>query len=79
MRPDGGLKLLGTAGRRRAKDPDTKDLAISADGRFLYALGSLSRTISIFRIGDDGGLTELPAASSPLRLKGGQGYLGLAG
>ena len=79
VRPDGGLKLLGTAGRRRAKDPDTKDLAISADGRFLYALGTFTRTISIFRIGEDRGLTELPAGGSPLRLKGGQGYLGLAG
>src|SRR5262249_35941662 len=37
---DGKLKLLGTAKRRAGMDPDTKDLEISRDGKFLYAVGS---------------------------------------
>lgn len=74
----GRLKLIGVTPRRGGSDPDTKDLAISPDGRFLFALGAATRTISTFRIGADRALTELPRGKSPLRLKSGQMFLGLA-
>jgi 6-phosphogluconolactonase (cycloisomerase 2 family) len=76
---DGTLKLLGSAPRRGAPtSPDTKDIAVSADGRYVYALGSNSKTLSVFHIGNDRKLTELDAAHSPVMLKTGQSYLGLA-
>jgi 6-phosphogluconolactonase (cycloisomerase 2 family) len=76
---NGSLKLLGSTKRRGAPStPDTKDLVISADGHHLYALGSKSRTLSIFHMGPDRMLTELPESSSPVKLGSGQGLLGLA-
>jgi 6-phosphogluconolactonase (cycloisomerase 2 family) len=76
---DGRLKLLGTTKRRGApSNPDTKDVVVSADGLYLYALGSNSRTLSVFRIGKDRMLTELGEGMSPIMLTTGQAYLGLA-
>lgn len=76
---NGTLKLLGSVKRRGTPStPDTKDLVLSADGHYLYALGANSRTLSIFHIGPDRMLTELPEAASPVMLTSGQGLLGLA-
>ena len=51
---------------------------IRADGMYLYALGSNSRTLSVYRIGKDRMLTELAEGKSPIMLTTGQSYLGLA-
>jgi 6-phosphogluconolactonase (cycloisomerase 2 family) len=76
---DGGLKLLGSVKRRGAPGtPDTKDLVLSANGKYLYALGSNSKTLSIFEVGGPTHLRELPVAASPMVLRSGQAYLGLA-
>jgi 6-phosphogluconolactonase (cycloisomerase 2 family) len=75
---DGALKLLGTAKRRAGGDPDTKDLEISKDGKYLYAIGSGKREIAVFRIGGDRLLTELPEKMSPIKLGSGQNTTGLA-
>jgi 6-phosphogluconolactonase (cycloisomerase 2 family) len=76
---DGSLKLLGSAKRRGAPtSPDTKDIVVSTDGMYLYALGSNSKSLSVYRIGQDRMLTELDEGMSPLMLKSGQSYLGLA-
>ena len=75
---DGELIRLGTAKRRGATDPDTKDLVLSKEGKFLYAVGSGRRNISIFSIGANRKLTELPKDKSPLKLRAGKNILGLA-
>lgn len=74
---DGALTLLGTVQRRGVMRPDTKDLVISKDGKFLYALGSGTREIAVFSIGADRLLIELPAGKSPIKLGVGQNILGL--
>jgi len=78
VQADGGLKLLGTARRHAGTDPDTKDLAISGDGKFLYAIGSGKREIAAFRIGADRMPVELPEAQSPMKVNAGQNVTGLA-
>src|SRR2546423_2071896 len=75
---DGKLVLLGSVDRRGAGDPDTKDMVLSKDGRFLYVVASIARQIAIFKIDASRGLTELPAGKSPAKLKSGQSILGLA-
>ncbi|HKP04476.1 MAG TPA: beta-propeller fold lactonase family protein [Chthoniobacterales bacterium] len=77
VRDDGKLVLLGSVDRRGAGDPDTKDMVLSKDGRFLYAVASLARQIAIFKIDAQRGLTELPAGKSPAKIKSGQQILGL--
>jgi 6-phosphogluconolactonase len=47
---DGKLTLLGTAKRRGATGPDTKDLAIAKDGKVLYVAASGARAIAVFSI-----------------------------
>jgi 6-phosphogluconolactonase (cycloisomerase 2 family) len=77
---DGTLKLLGTAKRRMGNtgdSPDTKDLELSKDGNYLYAVGSSKREIAVFRIGQDRMLTELPQKQSPVNLGRGQNVTGL--
>src|SRR6266568_1382920 len=78
VRADGELTYLGTAKRRGATGPDTKDLVLSKDGKFLYAVGSGRRNISVFSIGANRKLTELPKDKSPLKLRAGKNILGLA-
>ncbi len=78
VQADGTLALLGTAKRRAGTNPDTKDLAISRDGKFLYAVGSGKKEIAIFRISPDRRLTELPEGQSPVKLPTGQNTTGLA-
>ena len=75
---NGKLTLIGTAKRRGATEPDTKDMEISKDGKFLYVVGSSARAIAVFSINADRTLTELPAGQSPVKLGVGQNILGLA-
>lgn len=75
---DGSLTLLGSIPRRGATNKDTKDIELSRDGKFLYAIGSGARQISVFRIEANRLLTELPAGQSPVRLTTGQNTTGLA-
>jgi len=75
---DGKLTLLGTAKRRGPMSPDTKDIEVSRDGKFLYAIGSGMREVAVFRIGPDRLPTELPAGQSPRKLATGQNTTGLA-
>jgi len=74
---DGKLTLLGTAKRRAGMDPDTKDLVISKDGKYLYAVGSGKREIAVFRIGNDRLPTEMAENNSPMKLSAGQNITGL--
>jgi uncharacterized protein (TIGR03000 family) len=74
---DGKLTLLGTAKRRARMKPDTKDLTLAADGKFLYAVGSGETEIAVFRLGADRLPTELPEGKSPVKLASGQNTTGL--
>ena len=75
----GKLTLIGTTKRRvEQTTPDTKDMAISKDGKFLYVVGSGAREISAFSVGANRMPTELPTGQSPLKLSTGQNILGLA-
>jgi uncharacterized protein (TIGR03000 family) len=75
---DGKLSLIGTAKRRGATNPDTKDIELSRDGKYLYAVASGAREVAVFQVGTDRMLTELPAGKSPLKLPTGQNTTGLA-
>jgi 6-phosphogluconolactonase (cycloisomerase 2 family) len=74
---NGKLTLLATTPRRGGMDPDTKDIEISKDGKFLYAVASGAKEIAVFRIGDKGKLTELVEGKSPMKLAAGQNITGL--
>jgi 6-phosphogluconolactonase (cycloisomerase 2 family) len=71
-------RRVGQADRAAHKDGDTKDVALSGDGKFLYVLGSARREISVFRIGADRLPVELPQGQSPVKLEAGQNFIGLA-
>jgi 6-phosphogluconolactonase (cycloisomerase 2 family) len=73
----GKLTLLGSIPRRGATEKDTKDIALSPDGRFLYAVGSGRREVSVFQVEANHLLTELPAGRSPVTIEGGQNITGL--
>lgn len=75
--PEGNLTLLGSVPRRGATNKDTKDIELSSDGRFLYAIGSGERQISIFKVESNRLLTELPTGQSPITLATGQNITGL--
>jgi len=75
--PDGTLSLLGTVARREAMKPDTKDIEISPDGKYLYAIGPIARHVAIFAIGADRLPRELPAGRSPYTVTSGQWTTGL--
>lgn len=72
------LTLLGSIPRRGATDKDTKDIELSKDGKFLYAIGSGKREISVFHVEANRLLTELPRGQSPLMVATGQNTTGLA-
>jgi 6-phosphogluconolactonase (cycloisomerase 2 family) len=72
------LTLLGSIPRRGATDKDTKDIELSRDGKFFYAVGSGKREISVFRVEANRLLTELPRGQSPLMVATGQNITGLA-
>jgi DNA-binding beta-propeller fold protein YncE len=71
-------RRVGRADRAGYKDGDSKDVALSGDGKFLYVLGSAMREISVFRIGADRLPVELPQGQSPVKLEAGQNFIGLA-
>jgi 6-phosphogluconolactonase (cycloisomerase 2 family) len=71
------LTLLGSIPRRGATEKDTKDIELSRDGKFLYAVGSGKREISVFRVESNRLLTELPRGQSPLMVATGQNITGL--
>lgn len=75
---DGRLTLLGSIPRRGATNKDTKDIVLSHDGKYLYAIGSQERQISIFRVEPNRLLTELSLEQSPLVVPTGQNTTGLA-
>lgn len=77
VKPDGSLTLLGTAKRRGGTKPDTKDLELSKDGQYLYAVASGAKEIAIFKVGANGLLTELPEGKSPFKVATGQNITGL--
>jgi len=57
---DGGLSLVDADGRTGEPGPGTRplDMDLSNDGRHLYTLNIGNGTISTFRVGPDGSLTE---------------------
>ncbi len=57
---DGGLSLVDADGRTGEPGPGTSplDMDLSDDGRHLYTLNIGNGTISTFRVGPDGSLTE---------------------
>jgi 6-phosphogluconolactonase (cycloisomerase 2 family) len=75
---DGTLTLLGTTPRRGVMRPDTKDIAVSPDGKFLYAVGPAGRQVAVFEIGADRLPREMDAAQSPAMIPSGQWTTGLA-
>jgi 6-phosphogluconolactonase (cycloisomerase 2 family) len=75
---DGKLMLLGSAPKRSATHPDSKDLEVSPDGKYLYLVGPLAKQISVFALGKDGLPKEMPQVDSPYTLKTGQWTTGLA-
>jgi 6-phosphogluconolactonase (cycloisomerase 2 family) len=75
---NGDLTLLSSVPRRGATGKDTKDIELSKDGKYLYAVGSGMRQISIFRIEPNRLLTELAPGQSPITLATGQNITGLA-
>jgi 6-phosphogluconolactonase (cycloisomerase 2 family) len=75
---EGQPTLLGSIPRRGVMDKDTKDIELSRDGKFLYAIGSGKRQISIFRVESNRLLTELPMGQSPVTIATGQNVTGLA-
>lgn len=77
IQPDGTLTLLGTAARRDTTAPDTKDIEVSPDGKYLYAIGPMARHVAIFEIGADRLPRELPAGQSPYAVTSGQWTTGL--
>jgi len=70
--PDGTLSLLGTVARREAMKPDTKDVEVSPDGKYLYAVGPMAKHVAVFAIGADRLPRELPAGQSPYTVTSGQ-------
>jgi len=75
---DGTLTLLGTTKRRGGTSPDTKDIELSKDGKYLYAIGSGKTELAVFQVGADRMVTELTADRSPFKLRTGQNTTGLA-
>jgi 6-phosphogluconolactonase (cycloisomerase 2 family) len=74
---EGTLSLIGTVARREAMMPDTKDVEVSPDGKYLYAIGPMAKQVAVFEIGMDRLPHELPAGQSPYRVTSGQWTTGL--
>jgi len=71
----GDAKFISAAKRPNVSGNDTKDVALSADGKFLYVLGSTSKRIDTFKVGMDGTLTFLSSTKS---MMGEDNWKGLA-
>ncbi len=71
----GKLSILKPSGISGTTGGHTQDMAISADGEFLYVLSGTNNQITTFRIGGNGGLTlvdtavNLPAGTTGLVVK----------
>src|SRR4029077_16218425 len=75
---DGELSLLGSAPKRLATRPDSKDLQVSPDGKYLYLVGPVATQVAVFAIGAGRAPQELPEGRSPFTLQAGQWTTGLA-
>jgi 6-phosphogluconolactonase (cycloisomerase 2 family) len=79
---DGTLDLVGNSAPKRFSSsgvPDSKELQVSPDGKFLYLIGPIATEIAIFSLAPtDRVPRELPEGRSPFRLKTGQWTMGLA-
>ena len=75
---DGKLTLVGSTTKRTASHPDSKDLQVSPDGKYLYLVGPIAKQIAVFALGKDGLPMEMPKTDSPYSLKSGQWTTGLA-
>jgi 6-phosphogluconolactonase (cycloisomerase 2 family) len=79
---DGTLDLIGNSAPKRFSSssvPDSKELQVSPDGKFLYLIGPSATEIAIFSLEPkDRVPQELPEGRSPFRLKTGQWTMGLA-
>ncbi len=52
---DGSIALLNA--QAALTDVGAADIALSRDGRYLYALNTITGTVTGWRVGSDGGLT----------------------
>jgi 6-phosphogluconolactonase (cycloisomerase 2 family) len=79
---DGTLVLIGNSAPKRLSSPsvpDSQELQVSPDGKFLYLIGPIATEIAIFSLeSEDRVPQELPEGRSPSRLKTGQWTMGLA-
>jgi 6-phosphogluconolactonase (cycloisomerase 2 family) len=79
---DGTLDLIGNSAPKRLSSssiPDSKELQVSPDGKFLYLIGPIATQIAIFSLeSKDRVPQELAESQSPFRLKTGQWTMGLA-
>jgi 6-phosphogluconolactonase len=73
--PDGSAALLPLGGVTAVTGGNPTDLAMSHDGRYLYARVANLASIAVFRIGADGSLTALPSLTgTPAGLAGLAGF-----
>jgi 6-phosphogluconolactonase (cycloisomerase 2 family) len=76
------LDLIGNSAPKHFSSssvPDSKELRVSPDGKFLYLIGPIATEIAIFSLqSEDRVPQELPKGRSPFRLKTGQWIMGLA-
>jgi len=76
------LDLIGNGAPKRFSSssvPDSKELRVSPDGKFLYLIGPIATQLAIFSLQSEDRLPqELPEGRSPFRLKTGQWTMGLA-
>jgi 6-phosphogluconolactonase len=72
--PDGSAALLNPDGVTAVTGGNPTDMAMSQDGRYLYARVANLASIATFRIGADGSLTAVPSLTGTLA-----GLAGLAG
>jgi 6-phosphogluconolactonase (cycloisomerase 2 family) len=79
---NGTFDLVGNSAPKRFSSssvPDSKELQVSPDGKFLYLIGPIATEIAIFSlVPTDRVPRELPEGRSPFRLKTGQWTMGLA-
>ena len=78
----GTLELIGNSAPKRLSSssvPDSKELQVSPDGKFLYLIGPIATQIAIFSLqAEDRVPQELAEGQSPFRVRTGQWTMGLA-
>jgi 6-phosphogluconolactonase (cycloisomerase 2 family) len=76
------LDLIGNSAPKHfssSSAPDSKELRVSPDGKFLYLIGPIATEIAIFSLqSEDRVPRELSEGRSPFQLKTGQWTMGLA-